>query len=200
MAKIVENDNRRTKKTNTFIEDIFYEKCRNCGYSNFDISTHCQKCNNPLVSNIVADAMAEFDVSERRAEPTCSYHTDTNDVRRTNPSATVFSCRANARDNRDLVAATKVFLIIAAVSALLSFGSMLALWIVSLVASDSFGAIFFLSLGVAALFGSIFSIFMTVSYSNKISNYGYVSIRFKLVTLFFVSFVAGILMLCDSNR
>lgn len=49
------------------------------------------------------------------------------------------------------------------------------------------------------LISLVWTIPMTVSYSNKINSGEQVGIGFKICTLLFVNFIAGILMLCDND-
>ena len=50
----------------------------------------------------------------------------------------------------------------------------------------------------SAIFSFVFRLCMTISYSRKIDERQPISVGFKLCTLFLLSPVAGILMLCDN--
>ena len=75
----------------------------------------------------------------------------------------------------------------------------LALWILALVARSYIYQITIFALAVCLMIFTIVCVSMTVHYFRAVYDRGNVGIGFKICTLLFVSWIAGILMLCDND-
>ena len=107
------------------------------------------------------------------------------------------------RKNRSVQTAAKVFLVIATISLWLST---LVCWIMwfALITSLKIGltgpSILMLVALLSLLVYTVIVTCMTCSYFNKTALNIRVGVGFKVCTLIFVSFIAGILMFCDNDE
>ena len=160
--------------------------CPNCKTSNFDIDTKCTKCGYPL-------RLAPF-------EKVIAFPQNSADEN------TVF-VKTRVNETKGLQRVAKAFMIVSCVCHAVYFVLLLAMWIFSIVLSNS-TEIFELEIGAITCFlvtilylpRVIISICMTNSYSYKIASGKNVGVGFKIATLLFVSAISGILMLCDNDN
>ena len=155
--------------------------CKNCGAENFEINTECEKCKQPLLKE-------HFMPPTYQETP----NTTSNDI----PSIEYYYPASNGLS----IAAKVIMIITTVVSGLLSF-FFLILWIIGLTSDVYEIKIVAAAMFIYAWISSVFTIIvllMTVSYTNKINLNQPVSTAFKVCTLLFVSFLAGLLMLLDS--
>ena len=155
--------------------------CKNCGAENFEINTECEKCKQPLLKE-------HFTPPTYQETPNAT----SNDI----PSIEYYYPASN-----ELSIAAKVIMIInTSVLGLLSLFCFIS-WIVLLTSKIyklQLVAVFvFICTWISIVF-TIITLLMTVSYTNKINLNQPVSTAFKVCTLLFVSFLAGLLMLLDS--
>ena len=155
--------------------------CKNCGAENFEINTECEKCKQPLLEE-------HFTPPTYQETPNAT----SNDI----PSIEYYSPASNGLS----IAAKVIMIITTVVSGLLSF-FFLILWIIGLT-SDVYEikivATAMLIYAWISIAFTIIALLMTVSYAKKINLKQPISTAFKVCTLLFVSFLAGILMLLDS--
>lgn len=146
--------------------------CPNCNTNNFDVDINCKKCGYPLDTD-------PFEAVVTIPEP--SFY-----VKSIEPTESQRVARA--------------FMIFMCVLHGLSAFTTFALWIVFLALKISQLAISFLISMFIILPTIALCIYMTCNYSHKIENGIKVETSFKVITLLFVSFIAGILMFCDNNN
>lgn len=157
--------------------------CKNCGAENFEINTECEKCKQPLLKE-------HFTPPTYQEIPNAT----SNDI----PSIEYYSPASNG-----LSIAAKVIMIIntsaLGLLSLFCFISWIALLTSKIYELRFFAVSFFICTWISIAF-TIITLLMTVSYAKKINLKQPISTSFKVCTLLFVSFLAGILMLCDSKN
>lgn len=155
--------------------------CKNCGAENFEINTECEKCKQPLLKE-------HFTPPTYQETPNAT----SNDI----PSIEYYYPASNG-----LSIAAKVIMIIntsaLGLLSLFCFISWIALLTSKIYELHFFAVLFFICMWISIAF-TIITLLMTVSYAKKINLKQPISTAFKVCTLLFVSFLAGILMLLDS--
>lgn len=154
--------------------------CPNCNANNFDISEKCERCGYPL-----------------NVSP---FETVVWEPRQTSPDTPKpeYSIKPGGASTLQTVA--RVFMIIACISIGISMLPILVMWVLLLDSGEPTIAMIYLFAMIPLLAGLVISVCMTRSYSNKTSDGTDVGVGFKIITLIFISLVAGILMLCDKER
>ena len=147
------------------------KKCRACGFDNFDIATHCEKCKAPL---------SPFYVTETSAEEKSE-------------------CACGDKSNNDLVIATKVLLFLQLATAALPTILLFCAFRYCIVMHITLFASVFLFCAIVSSISTIASYILVRYYFKKIAMHRRVSIAYKLAMLLWFNPLAGILMLCDSN-
>lgn len=153
--------------------------CPNCSTKNFDVNTKCEKCDYPLTTKHFENVVTLLP-ENASVEP-----------------KSMFYIRPKSVNGLQSVA--KAFMIVSCVFFSLSFITIIVLWMAAI--SLQIVELSVALLSVLFIFLPIFIdvIYMTYSYSYKIANGIKVGISFKIITLLFCSFIAGILMLCDND-
>ena len=154
--------------------------CPNCNTKNFDINTKCEKCDYPLdTSPFETVVFMPPQNASRDSKPTY-------DVKPVGPNS--------------LQSVAKAFLIVSCVASAISLLATVIVWMICIFQQTQV-------LLPASWIGMASSlplfalcIYMTNSYSHKIASGQKVGIGFKIITLLFISFIAGILMLCDNDN
>lgn len=164
--------------------------CKNCGAQNWDICSTCERCKSILLDIDVP--IVEYQEEE---------HQGTQDFWKKTPRALFYN-------NTSVTTAAKVFMIIATVGQALLTLLTFIMWIIfaCLASRDDASlesgivlALFFSCLAVFFI-GLTVSLIMTIVYYRKTANSKErVGMGFKICTLLFVNFIAGILMLADER-
>ena len=155
--------------------------CKNCGTENFGAFSECSKCKFPL------DFTIETNDYTPPAPPTSQQYPVYNRY----PQQPV-------SQSSGLKTAAKILLIIQTVFSAFALLFCLGFFIISLISKKNEFMILAWILQSSAIFSFVFRLCMTISYSRKIDERQPISVGFKLCTLFLLSPVAGILMLCDN--
>lgn len=151
--------------------------CPHCGTKNFDTDVKCGKCSFPL-----------------RASPFKTVvEIPSQDIQPQNPQ---FYVKFNRPSSLQLVA--RVFMIISCVASGIAALSTFISWIISLFTLGDFAVALCMSL-IFWVVIFVVTICMTNNYCYKIASGTKIGITFKIITLIFISLIAGILMLCDRD-
>lgn len=162
--------------------------CKNCGAQNFDISSSCEKCQQPFENEIMTQSIEPL---EKPMTPQFVYNEN---FRREKPK------------NNGLHKAAKIFLIIESSILVFFFLLMFLLWIICMIAASRIpdGGTGYANLTtmtalmsmIAIMIPTIFVVWMTISYCGKLNEGERISTAFKICILLFVNHIAGILLLC----
>jgi len=156
---------------------IKMKTCPDCGYQNFDVKVECEKCGAPLKASPLE--RLTVNIPQKAASE---------------PKLTLCA-RQNAAKRR----AAKGFMIVSCVAAMICALTTFVGFIIALAIKDVVGLIAFLVGTIVALALIGVTVFMTHSYCDKIARGETVGVAFMIVTLIFISPIAGILMLCDNG-
>ena len=160
--------------------------CSNCGTKNFETNEVCEKCRQPL--RLITTVQPNMEQLRAAIQPQYGNETAT-----------------KANNGNGLRTAIKVFLILDTVRCALAALICGVLWVTFLnlaqysatARADAFTSAICIIICVVQL---TICVCMMITYFNKISSSrAKMSVGFKICTLLFVSFVGGILMLCDET-
>ena len=124
-------------------------------------------------------------------------------------SSTCIQCKQpliddNKLTNTGLTRAAKAFMIITSVMHAVALLVIFVLWLIVLIAAKKtlefeveLSSVFLYIMLAIEIFSFSISLWLTVSYSNKVYFGERVGVGFKICTLLFVSLIAGFLMLLD---
>ena len=165
------------------------KKCPVCGFSNFDPNITCEKCGYQFSKDADLAPLNEIDFKENVA------HYREQIVQKTK----TYQSPLQKSPVSGLRTVAKVFMMISTVAVVAYFVLTLALWILALVAGSYIYQITIFALAACLMIFTIVCVSMTVHYFRAVYDRVNVGIGFKICTLLFVSWIAGILMLCDND-
>ena len=162
--------------------------CKNCGAQNFDISSSCEKCQQPFENEIMTQSIEPL---EKPMTPQFVYNEN---FGREKPK------------NNGLHKAAKIFLIIESSILALCFLFMFLMWVICMIAAQripdagtgdaNLTTMMVLLSMIAIMIPTIFVGWITISYCGKLNAGECISTALKICILLFVNHIAGILLLC----